>query len=47
MLSSEVKNSWNGNFAGFIDLKQKNKFGRPGLILLQWLALYFAMIYNR
>ena len=43
MLSSVIKNSQNGNFADFIDLNQKNKFGRSCLILLQPLALYFAL----
>ena len=38
MLSSVAKNSENGNFADFIGLKQKNRFDRSGLILLQSLA---------
>ena len=33
-------------FFDFIDLKQKSRFGRSGLILLQSLALYFAIIYS-
>ena len=39
MLLSVVKNNWNGNFADFIDLEQKNRFYGSGLILLQSLVL--------
>ena len=39
MLLSVVKNNWNGNFADFIDLEQKNRFYGSGLILLQPLVL--------
>ena len=39
MLLSVVKNNWNGNFADFIDLEQKNRFYVSGLILLQSLVL--------
>ena len=39
MLLSVVKNNWNGNFADFIDLEQKNRFCGSGLILLQSLVL--------
>ena len=49
---SFVRYSWHVHYlecplqGGFIDLKQKNRFGRSGLISLQSLALYFAIIYS-
>lgn len=39
------QNSWNRNFADFVDFKKKNRFGRSGLVSLQLLALYFALIW--
>ena len=46
MLSSLAKNSWYGNFADFVNFNKKDKFSRSGLILLQSLALYFAIMYS-
>ena len=41
-----MKNSWNRNFAYSRDMKKKNRLDRSGLILLQSLALYFAIMYG-
>ena len=38
-----IKNNWNGNFSDFIDLQEKDRFGRSCLILLKLLALYLAI----
>ena len=43
---SVVKNNWNGKFYDFIDLQEKNRFGRSCLVLLKLLDLYLAIIYS-
>ena len=39
-----IKNNWNGNFSDFIDLHEKDRFGRSCLILLKLLVVYLAII---
>ena len=46
MTSSVVKNNWDVSFTDFRDLNKKNRLGRSGLILLQALALFFAIRYS-
>ena len=46
MTSSVVKNNWDVSFTDFRDLNKKNRLGRSGLILLQALALFFAIKYS-
>ena len=46
MISSAAKNSCNRDFADCRDLKKKKRFGKSGLILLQSLDLYLAIIYS-
>ena len=43
---SVVKSNWNGKFYDFIDLQEKNRFGRSCLVLLKLLDLYLAIIYS-
>lgn len=45
-MQSVVKNNWDGSFTDFRDLNKKNRLGRSGLILLQALALFFAIRYS-